>query len=56
MSSPFNSKSLSINIFCEKGLTAKQAEYVYSKCKNEIVIGSEQVYECEDDDKPQVNL
>ena len=55
-SSPFNSKSLSINISCKKGLTRKEAECVYSKCKNEEVIGSEQVYECGNDDKPQVEL
>ena len=41
---PFNSKSPSVNISCKKGITTKQAEYVYSKCKNENVIGSEQVW------------
>ena len=51
-SSPFNGTLLSVNISCKKGLTTKQTEYVYSKCKNEEVISSEQVYECENDDKP----
>ena len=36
-SSPFNSKSLSVNISCKNGLTTKQAEYVYSKCKHEEI-------------------
>ena len=39
-----------MNIPCTKGLTAEQAEYVYSKCKNEGIIGIEQVYECESSD------
>ena len=30
-----------------KGLTARQAEYVYSKCKNEDIIGIEQIHKCE---------
>ena len=30
---------------CKKGLTAKQAEYVHSKCMSEEVIGTEQVYD-----------
>ena len=39
-----------------KGSTARQAEYVYSKSKNEKLIGSQQVNKCENDDKPQVDL
>ena len=35
-------------------MTAKQAEYVYSKSKKEV-IGSEQVYECKDDDIPKID-
>ena len=30
-----------------KGLRAKQADYVYRKCKNYCIIGTKQVYECE---------
>ena len=45
---------MSANISFKKCLTTKQAKYVYSNCKNEV-IGSEQVYECEQDDKPQVD-
>ena len=33
-----------------------QAEYVYKKCKNEGITDSEQVYECEINDKPKVIL
>ena len=39
-----------------KGLTPKQAEYKYGKCQNEGIIGSEQVYECESNDKQQFDL
>ena len=56
MSSHIDSKSLLVNVSCKKGLTAKQAKYVYSKCKNEEVIGSEQMYEHEYDDKLQIDL
>ena len=27
---------------CKKGLSARQAEYVHSKCKNEGILGTEQ--------------
>ena len=54
-SSPFNRKSLSVNIYCKKGLTAKQTEQVYTICKNVEIIGSEQVFECKHDDKLQVD-
>ena len=54
-SSPFSSKWFSVNISCKKGLITKQAKYVYSKCKNENVVGNEQGYECENGDKPQVD-
>ena len=53
-SDPFDSKSHPVNVSCKKGLTATQAKYVYSKCKNKEVISSEQVYECENNDKPQL--
>ena len=36
-----------VNISFKKGLTAKQTGYVYSKCENEIIASTEQVYECE---------
>ena len=39
-SSPFNRKSISINIYCIKGLTTKQTECEYSKCTNKEVVGS----------------
>ena len=45
-SCPLDSKSYNVNASCETALTAKQADYVYNKCKNEEIIGSEQVYEC----------
>ena len=35
--------SLNADISCKKHLTAKQAEYVYSKFEDEEVIGPEQV-------------
>ena len=31
---------------CRKGLTTQHADYVSGKCKNEEVIGTEQVSEC----------
>ena len=37
-------------------MNTKQAEYVYSNCKNEEVIGSEQVYKCEKYNKTKVDL
>ena len=43
---PLHSKSHQVNICCKKGLTAKQAEYVYNNCRNEGKFGTEQVYEC----------
>ena len=49
-SSPFNIKSLPVNISCKKGLAVKQAEYVYFKCQKEEVISNDQVYECKNDD------
>ena len=52
----FNIISLPVNISCKKGLTAKQAEYVYSKCKNDEVIGSKQVFEYENDDVPNIDF
>ena len=36
-------------------MTAKQAEYGYSECKTEVVIGSGQVYKCKNNDKPQID-
>ena len=41
---------------CKKWLKAKQAECAYSKCRNVEVIGIEKVYECKNDDKPQIDL
>ena len=35
-------------------MKSKQAEYVYSKCKNEGMTGSEQVYDGESNDKLQI--
>ena len=40
-----DSKSNIANMSCKKGLSAKQAAYVYSKYKNEEAGGDEQVYE-----------
>ena len=37
-------------------MTANQEEYEYNKGKNEEVTGSRQLYERENDDKPQVDL
>ena len=36
-------------------MTARQEECEYSKYENEEVMGGEQVYECENDDKPQID-
>ena len=55
-SSPLNIRSVSLNSSCKKGLTSKNAEYLYSKCKNEEIVGSEQVYEHKSDDILQVDL
>ena len=48
---PLDSKPQHLNILCRKGLTTKQTEYVYTKCKNEGIIGIGQLYECKSDDK-----
>ena len=36
---------------CKKGLSTKEAKYVYSKGKNKEVLGSEQVYEYSSDEE-----
>ena len=45
-SCPLHSESHHTDISCKKGLTAKQAEYVHSKCTNEGIIGTEEEYKC----------
>ena len=54
-SKPFSSKSFSVNVSHKKGFTTKK-QLIYGKCENKEVIGSEQVYEHENDDKPKVDL
>ena len=44
-----------VNISYKKGQTIKQAGYGYNKCKNEDVIGTKQVYECEINDKQETD-
>ena len=44
-------KSHHVIISCKESFTAKQEKYVYSKCKNEGIIGTEEMYECEGNDK-----
>ena len=46
---PLHSNSHHVNISCKKGLSSKQTQYVHGKCKDEGIIVSEQVYECESD-------
>ena len=50
-SCPLDSKPHHVNISCKKTLTVREVVYVYSKCKNESIIGTEQVCECEWNDK-----
>ena len=52
---PLGSKSHHVYISCKKGLTEKQKEDVYGKCKNEGVTGIEQVYEYENNDGQLTN-
>ena len=43
---PSGCESLNVNMSSKKGFLGKQVDYVYIKCKNEEVIGTEQVNEC----------
>ena len=51
MSCPLDSKSHHVNISCVEGLAAREAQYVYNKCKNGCLFNTEQVYDCECNDK-----